>query len=698
MALSVNSTHMYSMENAIEHHTDRFEMLQASSTAIFRRGQPFYFGIRFQRPIDVNKDVVRAVFVTGPAPSPTKGTSAALIISSKANLADDKWDARFITITGNTVTVQVQIPSYAPVAVWKIVLHTARRGAAGVNQHEVQSQVYILFNPWCKNDSVHMNDEDELEEYVLNDNGKVWQGTFKEPRGYQWFYGQFQAAVLPSVMMLLDRAAVPHSERGSPVKMSRCISAITNNVDDNGLIEGRWDGSFDDGTSPFAWIGSTPIFEEFYNTQQPVKYGQCWVFSGVIVTICRALGIPCRSVTNYMSAHDTNSSLTIDTYIDAKGEKLGNHPGSYTNDSCWNFHVWNDVWMDRPDLPKGYGGWQAIDGTPQETSDSMYRCGPAPLEAVRKGEVNIGYDTPFVYTEVRADMCVFKESSEGYWARVKTIPNYVGKLIVTKKIGQEILDGLEDMEDITEIYKNPIDSPEDKMAVKKAIKMVPIAQRIYEMEDPKIEDVEFKLFDIEQITIGESFKIAISVHNTSMETRSISIVLTASSILYTGTTVDRLMRKQVKITLKPNQRENLHTFVKPEEYLDRLSAHSLIRITALANVDGTEQLWSQDDDFTVHKPELTVTLSDQPKVNIPCTARFSFNNPLPIPLTNCTFSIEGPSIHKIIKFRDVNPNEKNVTYAELFKPEKNGEHTVTVSFNSVELNDIKKTSTATVLP
>ena len=39
------------------------------------------------------------------------------------------------------------------------------------------------------------------------------------------------------------------------------------------------------------------------------------------------------------------------------------------NDSIWNFHVWNDVWMARPDLPRGYGGWQAIDATPQEASD-----------------------------------------------------------------------------------------------------------------------------------------------------------------------------------------------------------------------------------------------------------------------------------------------------------------------------------------
>jgi len=27
--------------------------------------------------------------------------------------------------------------------------------------------------------------------------------------------------------------------------------------------------------------------------------------------------------------------------------------------------------MARPDLPAGFGGWQAIDATPQETSDGM---------------------------------------------------------------------------------------------------------------------------------------------------------------------------------------------------------------------------------------------------------------------------------------------------------------------------------------
>lgn len=76
---------------------------------------------------------------------------------------------------------------------------------------------------------------------------------------------------------------------------------------------GRWDGDYRDGISPHAWTGSVAIMEQYLNDGgQSVKYGQCWVFSAVVVTICRALGIPCRSVTNYVSAHDTNRSLTID--------------------------------------------------------------------------------------------------------------------------------------------------------------------------------------------------------------------------------------------------------------------------------------------------------------------------------------------------------------------------------------------------
>ena len=43
----------------------------------------------------------------------------------------------------------------------------------------------------------------------------------------------------------------------------------------------------------------------------------------------------------------------------------------YNFDLFRNFHCWSDAWMERLDLPPGYGGWQAVDGTPQEKSNGM---------------------------------------------------------------------------------------------------------------------------------------------------------------------------------------------------------------------------------------------------------------------------------------------------------------------------------------
>ena len=39
------------------------------------------------------------------------------------------------------------------------------------------------------------------------------------------------------------------------------------------------------------------------------------------------------------------------------------------DDFTRNFHVWNEGFFKRPDLPKGNDGWQAFDSTPQESSE-----------------------------------------------------------------------------------------------------------------------------------------------------------------------------------------------------------------------------------------------------------------------------------------------------------------------------------------
>ena len=66
-----------------------------------------------------------------------------------------------------------------------------------------------------------------------------------------------------------------------------------------------------------------------------------------------------------------------------------------------NFHVWNETWMRRPDLPSGFDGWQAVDATPQEESPigGGYKTGPSPIKAIRDGN-SLPFDTNFLIAEV----------------------------------------------------------------------------------------------------------------------------------------------------------------------------------------------------------------------------------------------------------------------------------------------------------
>lgn len=59
---------------------------------------------------------------------------------------------------------------------------------------------------------------------------------------------------------------------------------VNSNDNDGGVLVGKWADNYSDGTPPLSWTGSAAILEEYYETKQGVRYGQCWVFSGVLTT------------------------------------------------------------------------------------------------------------------------------------------------------------------------------------------------------------------------------------------------------------------------------------------------------------------------------------------------------------------------------------------------------------------------------
>lgn len=130
--------------------------------------------------------------------------------------------------------------------------------------------------------------------------------------------------------------------------------------------------------------------------------------------------------------------------------------------------------MARKDLPPGYGGWQVLDATPQETSNGeapidlpqalhgtpqsthqsfppyslsgLYCCGPASVKAIKEGEVDLKYDTRFAFSMVNAD-CMSWLVYGGKEQKLHQDTATVGNFISTKSIQSD------ERDDITESYK-----------------------------------------------------------------------------------------------------------------------------------------------------------------------------------------------------------------------------------------------------
>lgn len=51
------------------------------------------------------------------------------------------------------------------------------------------------------------------------------------------------------------------------------------------MLHGRWgDEDYSDGTAPWLWTGSFPIFDEYLKTGVKVRYAQCFVYAAVFTT------------------------------------------------------------------------------------------------------------------------------------------------------------------------------------------------------------------------------------------------------------------------------------------------------------------------------------------------------------------------------------------------------------------------------
>ncbi|XP_074644522.1 hemocyte protein-glutamine gamma-glutamyltransferase-like [Tubulanus polymorphus] len=684
-------------QNTSDHHTDKYEVSENSrdgsgpASLVIRRGRKFNLSLKLSRPFEIIKDDLKIIFETSESPKASRGTSVTIVLSDYDQ--PGRWTAEIKSHNVNGVTIAVSTPYDCIVGKWSLQVDTFLKYKPNGKAYRYfhKNPVYILFNPWCPDDGTYMSDEEGREEYILNDVGMVFAGTHRQIFAKPWNFAQFEDFVLDCVFYLLDRAKMPYRLRGSPVHVVRKISAIVNTQDEGGLLVGNWSGDFGRYTNPIAWTGSEAIIEEFWRTKQSVRYGQCWVFSGLVTTVCRAIGIPSRCVTNFASAHDTDGSITVDTHWDANGSPMT----EYNADSIWNFHVWNDVWMARPDLPSGYGGWQAIDATPQETSEGTFCCGPASLEAIKQGMLELPYDGPFIFAEVNADRINWLKQSDGTWNK-NFQKNIVGKNISTKRPGKGFsYRPLDDREDITHQYKFLEGSRDERAAVLNAFE----CSTLPDLKPADPQDVAFDLIEKDGILIGEPFEVSLRARNITGDNRTVNVTLTACVVYYTGVIACKIKTQRYNVKVQPYTDDEIIMTVAADEYLNKLVDQAAIKISCMATVEETKQVFTEQDDFRLSKPDLKISALEEVKVGSKLTCEISFANPLNTRLTKNFFFIEGPGLQRSRKITigDVLPHSEAHLTVDLY-PRRTGFRQLIASFNSKELTAVTGQCHVNVIP
>ncbi|XP_053305334.1 protein-glutamine gamma-glutamyltransferase 5-like [Spea bombifrons] len=640
--------------NNKEHRTDEID----TNRLIVRRGQAFKIRLEF-RSGHVDKYAGNLHFVVEPGNPHLQQYAKKVSFTLSSEDTRNNWSASVVKKNSKSMEISILPPPNAITGLHVLKVQTSETLNSGL----FLGKFIILFNPWCTDDAVFLELEEERNEYVMNENGFVYLGNADWISQRSWNFGQFDKDIIDICLQLLDRShnnlqdpLSDYTRRNDPVYVSRIISAMINSNDDNGVIQGRWDDNYENGTCPTKWNGSNAILRQWSNSGfKPVKYGQCWVFASILCTVMRCLGIPTRVVTNFDSAHDTDGNLFIDEYYDIMGKMIEKD----TRDSIWNFHVWNECWMQRRDLPYGYNGWQVLDATPQERSNGIFCCGPTSVKAIKEGAVHLDYDGSFVFAEVNADVIswLVKISSP---KKEKIFQNSkrVGRRISTKSVWND------SRVDITSNYKYDEGSEMERKTFQRALEMMKSTDsRVVNNSRLTLSEVDgtdnssppappgfrLKLKVLESAVFGQDIHIAVLSSNQTSQKKKLSISLTVQAMENNGRPGRLVLQKTSSIELSPKADVKTEYWIPYLTYKKHITHSNLLNASVVGELNDTHEKLLAERKITLENPSLDIEVNGPVILDKPCIVRTTFKNTLPEDIHNSILKLEGSGlIHRQI--------------------------------------------------
>jgi len=695
----------YNLElNRTKSHTEQYEM----EDLVVRRDNIVSLSFNCEGTLTQVKETVQVVLeyddlglTSGYMPAKTNDTLVVFDIQkcqknpieldNQKYQANAKWEDQILEL-------DIFVPSNAIIGKYNVRVVVGKDSEAkGIDDEKF---LWVVFNPYSKNDPCHLSDDQEIEEYLQNENGIVYTGASNyRTRWYprKWWFGQFEPKILEAAMsfLLRDDRQEKRPNQGipklrNPWYVARVLSACIAEF----CLQGNWSPPYEGGASPTSWNGSVKIITKALETGEAVKFGQCWVFSGVTTAICRALGIPCRSVTCFDSAHDTDETMTIDKYI----TKDNKHVDHLEADSVWNFHVWNELWMKRPDMGSkvDYDGWQVIDATPQEESFGRYQCGPAPVKAIKAGRIDCGFEAGFVFGEVNADTCYWLVSDESQFSARPIIerlayqdPDNCGATISTKQVGSS------GHRDVTNHYKFAEGTDQERESFNLAYTLGAGSKKFGDAISTK-NSLKVSLAVEDDLEVGEDITISFNIESDA--DRNVTYV----GGLYTCESADRAQRKELcsrhavdeAVQVSQGSPLKISNEVKATEYFSKLeNGNCMLYQVVVQDMDSNVCCMKEFKFVLAPKKiiDLTAIFSSDGSVKVGNELEFAVNitNAFESELTNCVMTFEGHGMGTDVEnLGTFAPGETREVKFQL-TPRKVGPVVILADLDSDQIQDIK---------
>ncbi|XP_031699286.1 transglutaminase 5, like [Anarrhichthys ocellatus] len=664
--LKIKNVNLERSENMERHRTEGFS---SSKSLVLRRGAPLRISVQLGgRAFDPKTDSLKIKVMLG-------RLYVVIPVTLSKKTSSSHWKA-YVDPEGRdlqNLSIFISSPASAAVGCYRFQLYLFTPGRKKTCMF---GKFILLCNPWCHEDAVYIPFEDQREEYVQNDSGLLFIGAPMNIVSRPWSFDQFEPGVLEACLNLLQVSPQhqksrrrDYMNRNNPIYISRVVSAMINSEDDRGVLKGKWKGDYKDGVNPSLWTGSGDILTQWAESgYSPVKYGQCWVFAAVMCTVMRVLGIPCRVITNFNSAHDTNDNLVIEEYYSETGQKL-----NLSKDSIWNFHVWVECWMTRQDLGSGMDGWQILDPTPQERSRGVFCCGPAPVKAIKDRRIDLFFDIPFVYAEVNADVHSVVVS-EGRVVSQYTDTERVGSLICTKDVG------LPRHQNITGDYKF-IKSPTSTLSSR--------SSTVSEDSSRGSSRGMLVVLILDNAPVaGEPVHFTVKIINKGRVAKRMKVHLNAQAKEYNYSPSDTFWENHGVVQLAPTEVKFIHQQILPAQYEDVVGDDLINLAVVLEDLASHERVLASEE-FNIAGPQLTIQIADEDSIvpNKEQAAIVTFTNTFSHPVSGVLTVagaglIQGKAHFRMLPLRP----GKSVTQRITFNPNKVGTKMLQASLSLSDIN------------